>query len=260
MTIRCAIIGGTGVYDPSMLVNLTEHRLTTPYGDVAVQVGEMEGEKVAFMARHGLGHSVPPHMINYRANISALRQLGVERILSTSAVGSLNPDMKPGDCVVLDQFLDFTKSRAVSFFDGGEKGVFHVDVTEPYCPELRGLLLQTACRLQMRLHPRATYVCVEGPRYETAAEIKAFRFLGGDLVGMTNVPEVVLAREAGICYASVAIVTNFAAGISADALTHEEVVACMSANVSKVRELFRRTLLAMPQEHGCNCQALGHWR
>ncbi len=258
MKVKFAIIGGTGAYDPEMLTNLAEHKVRTRYGEVQLLIGEMQGHSVAFMARHGSGHRVPPHMINYRANISALKEIGVQRIISTSAVGSLNTDMKPGQCVIMDQFLDFTKTRPSTFFDGGEMGVAHVDLTDPYCPELRDLLVETAKKLEMPIHTHGTYVCAEGPRYETAAEIRAFRMLGGDLVGMTSVPEVVLAREAEICYASVAIVTNWAAGISQEPLSHQEVVACMQANVTKVRALLRNLLMIMPAKRGCRCQYAMH--
>ena len=208
-------------------------------------MGAFQGVEVAFMARHGKGHSIPPHAINYRANIWGLRALGVERVLSTAAVGSLNPEMGPGDFVIIDQFLDFTKDRPLTFFDGGEYGVAHVDVTHPYCPVLRRALISVGERLGLALHPAGTYVCVEGPRYETAAEIRAYRTLGGDLVGMTNVPESVLAREAGLCYATMAMVTNLAAGLSPEPLSHEEVVEIMNRNTENVRRLALETLLAI---------------
>src|SRR5690606_29757669 len=197
--------------------------LDTPYGEVEVQIGRYKGVEVAFMPRHGKGHSIPPHRINYRANIWGLKMLGVEVILATAAVGSINPEMKPGNFVIVDQFLDFTKGRTSTFFDDGSQGVVHVDVTEPYCPAVREVLIETGRELGLRLHDRGTYVCVEGPRFETAAEIRAFRILGGDVVGMTSVPEAVLAREAGICYAAMAMVTNMGAGMEERPLSHEEV-------------------------------------
>lgn len=232
-----AIIGGTGVYDPRLLEDVREERVETPYGAVSLQAGVHRGVEVAFMQRHGAGHAVPPHKINYRANIWGLKLLGVKHILATAAVGSLAEAMRPGHFVIIDQFLDFTNARQQTFFDGGEPGVVHTDMTEPYCPSLRSVLVETGRRQGLDLHTEGVYVCTEGPRFETAAEIRAFRALGGHVVGMTNVPEAVLAREAGLCYAVMATVTNMAAGISEDPLTHDEVVEIMSQNVDRVRRL-----------------------
>jgi 5'-methylthioadenosine phosphorylase len=227
--------------------------ILTPYGDALVRIGTYNGESVAFQARHGTKHSVPPHLINYRANIYALKLLGVERIIATTAVGSLNQEMKPGDFVLVDQFLDFTKGRMGTFFDGGELGVVHTDVTEPYCPECRAVLATAAKESGITAHVGGCYVCTEGPRFETPAEIRMFAMLGGDLVGMTNVPEVVLAREAGICYATVSMVTNFGAGISPTALTHEEVLQVMADNAEKLKNLVMGTLGGLPHTRNCTC-------
>ncbi|MCG0237835.1 MAG: S-methyl-5'-thioadenosine phosphorylase [Firmicutes bacterium] len=252
--VRYAIIGGTGVYDPRILTDLRRERVETPWGAIEVQIGTYKGREVAFLPRHGADHSVPPHRINYRANIWGLKKLGVERVLATTAVGSLNLEMKPGDFVFIDQFMDFTKGgRPLTFFEGGPDGVVHTDVTEPYCPELRKTLIQAAEELGLRHHTRGTYVCTEGPRFETAAEIRAFRTLGGDLVGMTNVPEAVLAREAGLCYAVISMVTNYAAGISPQPLTHEEVLEVMAANAEKLKSLAMRCLEQIPETRGCSC-------
>jgi 5'-methylthioadenosine phosphorylase len=251
--IRLAIIGGTGVYDPRILNDIREEIVTTPYGDALVRTGTYEGEQVVFLARHGAKHTVPPHLINYRANIWALKLLGVERVIATTAVGSLNKAMKPGDFVLCDQFLDFTKNRQATFFEGGEMGVVHTDFTEPYCPEVRPVLMEAAKAAGITAHDGGTYVCTEGPRFETPAEIRMFATLGGDLVGMTNVPEVVLAREAGLCYSTVSMVTNFGAGISPTALTHEEVLEVMAANAENLKRLVMGTLKAIPVERGCTC-------
>lgn len=252
-SVRLAIIGGTGVYDPRILANIREVNLQTPYGDVTLRVGEYGGEDVAFLPRHGAKHSVPPHLINYRANIWALRMLGVQRVVATTAVGSLNPKMKPGDFVLTDQFIDFTKGRAATFFAGGDQGVVHTDFTEPYCPEIRSTLAKAAASIGITAHNGGCYVCTEGPRFETPAEIRMYAKLGGDLVGMTNVPEVVLAREAGLCYATISMVTNFAAGISPTALTHEEVLEVMAENGENLRKLVMTTLKQIPVERGCTC-------
>lgn len=255
--MRIAIIGGTGVYDPSILTNIREETVSTSYGDVTLKIGTYKGEEVAFLARHGSGHSIPPHKINYRANIMALKKAGVERVIATSAVGSLNRRMKPGDFVILDQFLDFTKSRTYTYFDGGDTGVVHIDYTDPYCPEVSRTIYEAAKALGIEAHQGGCYVCTEGPRYETAAEIRMFERLGGDLVGMTNVPEVILAREAGLCYGVIAMVTNWAAGISPTPLTHEEVTEVMNKNAENLRALVMRSIETMPEHRGCKCKDAG---
>lgn len=252
-TVKYAIIGGTGVYDPNLLDDVGEESVRTPYGLVTLDSGVLDGVRVAFLARHGKGHSIPPHKINYRANIYALKALGVERILATAAVGSLNKEMQPGHFVVLDQFLDLTKYREHTFFDGGINGVVHTDVTHPYCPELREALIRTGRTLDLAIHAEGVYVCTEGPRFETAAEIRAYRTLGGDVVGMTNVPESVLAREAGMCYAAMATVTNMAAGLSQGPLTHDEVTEIMDANTDNVRRLALETIRSLTQKRECAC-------
>jgi len=247
------IIGGTGVYDPAIMDDAQNKVVSTSYGDAMVTLGYFQGRPVAFMPRHGGDHSVPPHMINYRGNIEALYRLGVKRIIATAAVGSLNFDYKPGSIVVVDQFIDFTKSRIPTFFGGDERGVVHVDMTEPYCPELRRVLFEAASTTGTDVFERGTYVCTEGPRFETAAEIKMFKILGGDVIGMTTVPEGVLARELGICYSAVAIVTNFAAGISPGKLTHAEVVSCMQSNMVRLRQTIARAIEKIPIQAGCEC-------
>ncbi len=255
--MRIAIIGGTGVYDPRILSNVREETMDTPYGTAGLRIGEYRGEEIVFLARHGFGHTVPPHMINYRANIAVLKMLGVKRVIATSAVGSLNPDMPPGMFVFLDQFIDFAKSEVRTFFDGGEHGVVHLDYGEPYCPEIRGIMYEKANKLGIEAINGGCYVCADGPRFETPAEIKMFEILGGDLVGMTSVPETVLAREAQLCYSSIAMVTNWAAGISPTPLTHQEVVDIMEANGEKLRSLIMATIEELPEERGCGCAAAG---
>lgn len=253
--IPIAIIGGTGVYDPSILRNVREDSVDTPYGAVKYKVGEYAGKKVAFIPRHGSDHSIPPHLINYRANIWAIKKIGVTSVIATTAVGSLNLAMKPGDFVLVDQFLDFTKSRIGTFYEGGERGVVHLDVTEPYCPCLRKTICAAAEELKLGVHDRGVYVCTEGPRFETPAEVRMFAKLGGDLVGMTNVPEVVLAREAEICYATVSMVTNYAAGISKDALTHAEVLETMAANSERIKKLIMKSIERIdPSRASCACR------
>lgn len=251
--VELAIIGGTGVYDPRMLDNIREVTQDTAYGKVSLTIGQYDGQEIAFIPRHGSKHSVPPHLINYRANIMGLSQLGVKSILATAAVGSLNLDLKPGMFVLADQFLDFTKSRINTFYDGGEQGVIHCDMTVPYCPELRQAVTQAAQECGFGLQNGGTYVCTEGPRFETAAEISMFKQFDGDLVGMTSVPEVCLARELGICYANISIITNYAAGISPTILTHSEVLQGMKESTGEVRKLMLESIKYISRERNCDC-------
>jgi 5'-methylthioadenosine phosphorylase len=251
MQADLAIVGGTGVYNPQMLTNIERFNIETQFGSVPITVGNLAEKKIAFLARHGAKHSVPPHMINYRANIMALKMLGVKKIVATSAVGSLDENIKPGHFVVIDQFIDFTKGRIQTFFEG-EKGVLHVDMTHPYCPHLAKEIIK-ACPPNLNLHSQGTYVCTEGPRFETPAEIRMFKMWGGQLVGMTSVPEVVLARELGMCYASIAMVTNFAAGISPEPLTHQEVVQTMAENTHNLQEIIIRVMKNLDLKQSCLC-------
>ncbi|HOF90011.1 MAG TPA: S-methyl-5'-thioinosine phosphorylase, partial [Armatimonadota bacterium] len=227
----------------------------TPYGDAALFRVVLGGRTVLFLARHGAGHALPPHRVNYRANIWALQALGVEAVLATQAVGSLTPHLAPGHFVLLSQFLDFTKARTATFFDG-DGPVVHADVTHPYCPRLGGAVLRAGAPLGDTLHSAGVYACMEGPRFETAAEIRALRLLGADVVGMTNVPEVVLAREAGLCYAAVCIVCNWGAGMTNTPLSHREVLDIMEERADALRDLITR-FAANPHEGDCACRALG---
>lgn len=251
-----AIIGGTGVYDPGLLDDTHEIVQPTGYGNVSVLIGKYNGVELAFIPRHGSGHSVPPHLINFRANIMALKKIGVNSILATAAVGSLHYDFKPGEFVLADQFLDFTKQRVSTFFDGGEKGVIHCDMTVPYCPELRRALQKAGAEKGLTVHNGGVYVCTEGPRFETAAEIAMFKQMGGHLVGMTSVPEVCLARELGICYANISIVTNYAAGISPRMLTHSEVLEIMGESINDVRNLIMESIKYISRPQNCSCAAI----
>ncbi len=251
---KIAVIGGTGVYDTEILEDVQEKEVKTPFGEVTFILGSYKGKEVYFMARHGRGHSVPPHKINYRANIWALKEVGVDRIISTAAVGSINKEMNPGSLVLIDQFIDFTKQRPLTFFEGKEGEVVHTDFTEPYCPQLKETIMKAGEGLTYKIFDYGTYVCCEGPRFETPAEIKMFDTWGGDVAGMTNVPEVVLARELGICYATITFVTNYAAGISRDILTHEEVLEMMGENIKNIRKLIMDSINSLPPEINCTCQ------
>ncbi len=210
------IIGGSGVYEiTSKADRVTDKIISTDYGDVEVSFLDIFEKKVAFIPRHASGHSIPPHKINFRANIDALKNAGVTQIIATNSVGSMNPEMAPGSFVVPDDFLDFTQNRKNTFY---EDKVVHIDVTQPYCPYLKNILDKSGDVIL-----GGTYVCTQGPRFETPAEIRMFKLLGGDLVGMTGLPEVVLAREREICYNSICIVSNYASGISENELTIDEV-------------------------------------
>ncbi|HHW91287.1 MAG TPA: S-methyl-5'-thioadenosine phosphorylase [Firmicutes bacterium] len=251
--MKVAIIGGTGVYDLDFLSEKKTTTVSTPFGAVSLQTGLYQGIGTAFLARHGHDHSVAPHRINYQANLWALKTLGIQRVLATAAVGSLRRELPPGHLVLVDQFIDFTKQRPLTFFEGQDSPVVHTDFTEPYCPELRRYLLESA-PAGCWLHNRGVYVCTEGPRFETPAEIRLFAQLGGDVVGMTGIPEVVLARELGLCYATIALVTNYGAGLSSQPLTHQEVLECQQANANNLRSLLQNTLPRLKGNPGCQCR------
>lgn len=253
MQAEIGIIGGTGFYDPHLVKNGKELRLDTPYGPPSdvITVGELNGRKVAFVPRHGREHTIRPTEVNSRANINVLKELGVQRILAASTVGSLREDYKPGDLVFVDQFLDRTTRREQSFFTG--PNVCHISVAEPTCQELRNILTRVAERMKINYHKTGTYVCIEGPRFSTKAESKMFRGWGADVVGMTLVPECVLAREAEICYASIAIVTDY--DVWKDhPVSAEDVARTMKENIKKVKQLIAETIAEIPDERTCGCK------
>lgn len=224
--IKIAIIGGTGVYDPQLLSHTRQIKKATPYGAPSdlITVGEYNGVPIAFLPRHGSHHYLPPHAVPYRANIWALKELGVDTIIAPCAVGSLRHELPPGHLVITDQFVDFTKNRQYTYYDGGE--VCHISVANPFCEELRQLALAKAKKLQLKCHDKGTLVCIQGPRYSTKAESIFFRdAVKADIIGMTTVPECVLARELEICYVSIAAVTDY------DTWHDEPVNATMVGNV-----------------------------
>lgn len=248
--MRRAIIGGTGVYGVSS--STVSRDVTTPFGEVSVDILSLGGYEIVFLPRHGKEHGVPPHLINYRANIMALKQLGVSYIYATCAVGSCNSSYKPGDVVMLTDFLDYTKSRAHTFHDGSD-GVKHTDMSDPYCTNLRGLLAEHAGNHNVDFKGSAVYVCTEGPRFETAAEIKMYRAIGGDVVGMTNVPEVNLAKELGMCYAAAGIVTNWCTGVNEEAIAMHDITAAMEKNKQDLTALFLTVLTGQLDQNHCSC-------
>ncbi len=257
---KIAFIGGTGVYEQSILKERQELTVSTRYGEVPLQSGRHRQQEIYFLARHGYRHSVPPHLVNYRANIAALKKLEIDAVIATAAVGSLKESIPPGSRVVIDQFIDFTKGRPSTFYDGQEGEVVHTDFTAPYCPELRAAILRAGRHLNQPVIDGGCYLCTEGPRFETPAEIRMFARLGADVVGMTNVPEVTLAREAGLCYATITLVTNYAAGISPCKLTHEEVLEVMSEGKANLDLLLMGCLAEIPELKSCDCRQAGrHW-
>ena len=247
---KIAIIGGTGF--EKLFINIEQVIVGTPYGlPPPLFVGEIASKKVVFLPRHGVEHSVPPHKVNYRANIYALYETGVERIIAINAVGAINKSLKPGDIVIPHDFADFTKTRPTTFYD--EAPVTHIDISQPYCPEIRKILIKTAEGLGLHVWSKAVLVCTEGPRFETPAEIVMFRRLGFDVVGMTGVPEAVLARELEICYACVCFVSNMAAGMQ-ERLTPKEVYDISRRVQPEIEQLLIETIKALPVERkNCPC-------
>ena len=247
-----AVIGGTGVYDPEIIEDAREVKVYTPFGAPSdrVTLGVYGRRDIAFIPRHGRGHQIPPHRINNRANIWALKELGVERIVASSAVGSLREDYGPGDFVITEQFIDRTKKRLDTFYEGGQ--LCHISSADPVCPQLHGFFVDHAKRLDLRVHPTGTYVCVEGPRFSTRAESKLFRQWGCDIIGMTLYPECVLAREAEICYISVAMVTDYDVWAERP-VSAKEVAGIMKKNTDDFKKLIMGAIPNLPKERDCSC-------
>ncbi|MFH1821168.1 MAG: S-methyl-5'-thioadenosine phosphorylase [Methanobacteriota archaeon] len=253
MQAEFGIIGGTGLYDPKLLKNAEDIELETPYGPPSdsITIGELNGKQVAFLPRHAKKHTIRPTAINFRANVFALKKLGVKRILAPSAVGSLKEEYRPGDIVLVDQFIDRTTRREQSFYT--EKKVCHISVAEPMCPEIRRTLTEVAKSTGIDVHTTGTYVCIEGPRFSTKAESRLFQRWGADVIGMTLVPECVLAREAEICYASIATVTDY--DVWKDhPVSVEEVVTTMKNNIEKIKTIIAEAVTKMPKERSCDCK------
>ncbi|MEW6080534.1 MAG: S-methyl-5'-thioinosine phosphorylase [Bacillota bacterium] len=248
--MKSAIIGGTGLGIGGFFEGYMEEMLQTPYGQAWVR--RRPGGEVFFLARHGLGHVLAPHRVNYRANLWALKTLGVQRVIATNAVGAIDPALQVGDLSVADQLIDFTRNRPSTFFEDSGL-VRHVDFTDPYCREVRAALLRAALEQGVPARDGVTYVAAEGPRYETAAEVKAFRLLGGHVVGMTGAPEAALAREIGLCYGCICLVTNQAAGVAPGTLSHREVEDAMARVVAHIREVLERALHHLPPHPACDC-------
>ena len=248
-----AIIGGTGVYDPEIIENPREVKVYTPYGAPSdlISLGTYRGRKVAFIPRHGRGHQIPPHRINSRANIWALKQLGVKSIVASSAVGSLREDYEPGDFVITDQFIDRTRKRQDTFYEGGQ--LCHISSADPICPKLHDFYVGHAQKLDLKVHPTGTYVCIEGPRFSTRAESKLYRQWDADIIGMTLYPECVLAREAELCYVSVAMVTDYDVWAEKPVST-QEILETLEKNSLNFKRLVMESIPDIPEEEACGCR------
>jgi 5'-methylthioadenosine phosphorylase len=248
------IIGGSGLYDMEGLEDARDEAVTTPFGDPSdrYRVGRLAGRDVAFLARHGRGHRLLPTEINFRANIFGFKRLGVERLVSISAVGSLREELKPLDVVLPDQFIDWTRQRPSTFFGGGL--VAHVSLADPVCADLAGALEGAARHGGARIHRGGVYLCIEGPQFSTRAESHLYRSFRADIIGMTNVQEVKLAREAEICYATVAMVTDYDCWREeTEPVTVEEVVARLNDNARTARVIVRRLAETLPAARSCPC-------
>jgi len=250
--VEIGIFGGTGIYDSDLLENPQEVNIETPYGKPSdtITIGMFKGRKIAFLPRHGKKHTIPPHMINFKANIWAFKELGVTRIIAPSAVGSLKEELEPGDFALPSQFLDFTKSRDGSFSEEGR--VIHISVADPFCPELQSLILQVTEKQNLKIHKDCTYVCIEGPRFSTKAESKLYRFTGADIIGMTLVPECQLAREAQICYVSISTVTDYDVWAEKP-VTAKKVLETLSKNVEKTKTILTELIDKIPKTRSCSC-------
>ena len=238
--------------------------LKTPYGKVDnINKAVHKEKEIYFLPRHGPKHSVAPHLINYRANIFALYELGVTKIFATNAVGTIDLSINPGDFVLPDQIIDMTKRRTLTYFDGQtsiefddgkvRKGVVHLDYTEPYCPGLRSHYIRAVEDVGGMVHAKGVYVCSEGPRFETPAEVIMYQKMGGTVAGMTTIPEAILARELRMCYSTLCLITNYGAGLQ-EKVTHEEVVELFKEKTSTIKDIMKRIIAKDTSEIKCNCK------
>ena len=249
-----AVIGGSGLYEMEGLTRVTEVRVGTPFGQPsdALVVGDLAGARVAFLARHGRRHQLSPSEINYRANIYALKKIGVERIVSVSAVGSMKETLQPGQVVIPHQFIDQTKRRLSTFFENGV--VAHVALADPVCPDVAKKLSEAVRKSDGTVHEGGSYLCIEGPQFSTRAESLVYRQWGVDVIGMTNLPEAKLAREAQLCYATMALVTDYDCWHAGhDAVTVEGVIATLNRNVALSRQVIRTVVPSLLGERPCAC-------
>lgn len=255
---RVGVIGGSGLYDIEGLKSVRRVQVRTPFGSPsdAITVGTLDGVAVAFLSRHGRGHRLNPSEINYRANIYALKSLGVTRVISVSAVGSMKESIRPGDIVMPDQFIDLTKRRASTFFEGGM--VAHVAFGEPICGSLARIVFSAGQQVGATLHRGGTYLCMEGPQFSTKAESRLYRQWGVDVIGMTNMPEAKLAREAELCYATMALVTDYDCWHETEeAVTVEAILDTLHKNVALAKRIVQAVMPSLAECRACACgQAL----
>jgi len=250
------VFGGSGFY--SFLEDIKEISIETPYGPPSdkIALAAMKDKRVAFLPRHGKDHSLPPHKINYRANIYAMKKLGVTRILGPCASGSLKPEIKPGDFVICDQFVNRTWGRKDTFYDGPI--TTHIGGAEPYCSELRSIAIEKARENQLPVHEKGTIVVIQGPRFSTKAESREFSQHGWDVVNMTQYPEAILARELGICYANITLVTDYDVGLEENPdikpVSHEMVIKVFNENIDKLKELLYNIIADIPEQRHCSCE------
>lgn len=247
MMSKIAIIGGTGLTSLNNLEIIGREIVHTKYGEPSAPMirGTLAGHEIMFLARHGHGHTIPPHKINYRANIAALKDAGVEKIIAVNAVGGITEKMLPKAIVLPDQIIDYTWSRTNTFFEEGLEQVVHIDFTNPYCQELRGQIMSAAVAAKIKLVTDGTYAATQGPRLETTAEVIRLERDGCDLVGMTGMPEASLARELELCYASICVVANMAAGKGPDEITMEEIEKNLYQGMDDVRTLLESVISSL---------------
>ncbi len=251
--MRIGIIGGSGLSESKV----KKHPISveTPFGvpSSSYEVEFIDNREILFLRRHGENHTIPPHKVNYRANIWGYKELSVDRIIGVFAVGSLREDIPPGSILIPDQIIDFTQGmRDNTFYDGPK--VVHIDFTNPFCNEMSSLLIKTANSLGIKVFDKGTYMCINGPRLETAAEIKFYRTIGADIIGMTMMPEASLARELALCYAAVCVAVNYAAGITKYPLTVKEIVEKMKESLETINTLIKATIENLPIERNCYCK------
>jgi 5'-methylthioadenosine phosphorylase len=257
------VFGGSGFY--SFFKGAEEISVKTPYGKPSgsVTLSNIGGKDVAFIPRHGVHHEYPPHMVPYRANIMAFKQLGAKRVIAPNAVGSLKADIKPGDLVFCDQFVNFTTGRKDTFYDGPE--TTHIGMAQPYCPEMREVAVASAKRLGLKYQERGTVVVIQGPRFSTTAESRFFTKQGWDVINMTQYPEVALAREQELCYLNISLATDYDAGLEGDPsvkpVSHEEVIKVFNSKMESLRGLIVEIVKSLPEKRACECgSALEHAR
>ena len=251
---KIGIIGGSGLYEIDGLSDIREIDIETPFGypSASLITGRLGDAEMVFLPRHGRGHTLLPAEINFRANIHAMKQLGVQRILSISAVGSMKEEIKPGDMVIVDQFIDRTSGRPATFF--GDGIVAHIPFAEPVCPELRQSFQASCQSLNINYHAQGTYLCINGPQFSTRAESNLYRQWNVDVIGMTNMPEARLAREAGICYATLALATDYDCWKDDhDDVSVEAVLEIIQHNVENARKIIQEMVLRIPPVAGCSC-------